>query len=896
MPITLLQGKKAYNQPDPYLVREQLEFLQEEFRKHGAAFWMRSMMWILKKNPEPDTKQYVPSAQWMRRLVPFKYNRIQYDLERTMGPRNICCKPRQAGYCVDGDAEVVLPNGRVIKYRKLTKNRRVLDEFGQSIPIKKVYIIPDFAHEYKGRAITVLSTAQANGVTVAPNHPWLTQRGMVEAQHLTTSDYLAQPMHKLSTSTMLKPRETGVVAGLKFGGVNIKDCSITVRKSSPEKRSYVEVHTLPRVRAVLHGQRLHGSKTSKWILNALGERYMTDAVFKYGREFLVGLLEGWLVGRGHWLRRSIAVKTSRVVEINIIRQVCLALGVGLPYLDGKTLRFDGDCYDRLHDLLYGGKRVDDGKRHDQYVDGAYTYVRVRKTVKTKCAEFFDIEVDSDSHLYWLPIGLTHNTTFFILRRLLLPAILEPGSGGLLISQTHGYAAQHFRILQRGYRYMGVVDPINHVKNAFAKQLKEHLLHLKYSNRKELIFDQIDSSILVESAEVEEAGQGITLSHLVATEVPRWPGNPEETLANLKEAVAAGGTIDQEGTPNGQGGYFFEEYNRAKRGGKDVEFIAHFHEWFWHDEYRLEPAMGESELDEEERRKKMLFDLDMEQMTWRRKKMVQLRHNFKEKYPEDDVSCWLSLSRMFFDSEIANARTAELSVYKPLSVERNGEIVFFQKPIRGRKYVLGGDPAEGKQINNEESDWSAAKIIDEETGEDCCAYRAKCPPEDFGQDCVELCEYYNNAMAVIERNNHGGTVILAMREAGFGNVYKHREWTKRDRRRMGKNQNQGDAKQWMEFEGWPENVKTRKILMNKAAEFLRHYPEYVWDYDLMSEIATFVYDEKGVPKAMENYHDDRVFAWALAHIGRLVNLGYIDPLTWKTRRYGETEDETESEAA
>src|ERR1039458_7889885 len=510
MPITLLQGKKAYNQPDPYLVREQLEFLQEEFRKHGAAFWMRSMMWILKKNPEPDTKQYVPSAQWMRRLVPFKYNRIQYDLERTMGPRNICCKPRQAGYCVDGDAEVVLPNGRVIKYRKLTKNRRVLDEFGQSIPIKKVYIIPDFAHEYKGRAITVLSTAQANGVTVAPNHPWLTQRGMVEAQHLTTSDYLAQPMHKLSTSTMLKPRELGVVAGLKFGLARIAACSITVCKSSPEKRSYVEVHTLPRVRAVLHGQRLHGSKTNKWIMNALGERYMTDAVFKYGREFLVGLLEGWLVGRGHWLRRSITVKTSRIVEINLIRQVCLALGVGLPYLDGETLRFDGDCYDRLNDLLYGGKRVDDGKRRDQYVDGAYIYVRVCKTTKTKCAEFFDIEVDSDSHLYWLPIGLTHNTTFFINRRLFLPAILDPGSGGLLISQTHGYAAQHFRILQRAYRYVGVVDPIDYEKNLLSRQLKENLLHLRYSNRKELIFDQIDSSILVESAEVEEAGQGITL--------------------------------------------------------------------------------------------------------------------------------------------------------------------------------------------------------------------------------------------------------------------------------------------------------------------------------------------------------------------------------------------------
>jgi hypothetical protein len=48
--------------------------------------------------------------------------------------------------------------------------------------------------------------------------------------------------------------------------------------------------------------------------------------------------------------------------------------------------------------------------------------------------------------------------------------------------------------------------------------------------------------------------------------------------------------------------------------------------------------------------------------------------------------------------------------------------------------------------------------------------------------------------------------------------------------------------------------------------------------------------------MEGYHDDRVFAWALAHIGRQVNLGYVDPLNFRVRRYGEIEEETEPEAA
>src|SRR5262249_3026515 len=210
-----------------------------------------------------------------------------------------------------------------------------------------------------------------------------------------------------------------------------------------------------------------------------------------------------------------------------------------------------------------------------------------------------------------------------------------------------------------------------------------------SNRKEIVFDQLDSRILIESAEIEEAAQGFTLNHVVCTEVARWPHNPEETMANMKEAIAAGGTLDIESTPNGMGGYYFEEYKRAERGGKDAEFKAFFHPWFWHDEYRIKEGMlredddegGEPDeyLNEEEKRKRELFQLDLEQMTWRRKKMVSLRHNFKEKYPEDSTTCFLTSGRLFFDQEIMAARIAELSVYKPLDVLRNSEVTIFRKP-------------------------------------------------------------------------------------------------------------------------------------------------------------------------------------------------------------------------
>jgi hypothetical protein len=494
------------------------------------------------------------------------------------------------------------------------------------------------------------------------------------------------------------------------------------------------------------------------------------------------------------------------------------------------------------------------------------------------------------------------TTFFINTRLYLPALIEPGSGGLLMSQNSRYATAHFGILKRAHRYVGCIDPWKQELNVLHRQLLQHLLHTSSSNRKEIIFDQLDSRILIESAEVPEAGQGFTLNHVVCTEVARWPGNPEETMANMKEAIAEGGTLDIESTPNGLGGYYCEEFKRAELGGKDCEFRAFFHPWFWHDEYRIEQdSLEEEELNEEEQRKQQLFNLSLEQMTWRRKKMVSLRHNFKEKYPEDSTTCFLTSGRLFFDQEILAARIAELSVYKPLSIERNGEVVVFQKPKPGRLYIFGMDPAEGKgiiQAGTEVGDWSCGKMIDQETGEECLSYRSRLAPEDFAADGVEICQYYNDAMFACERNNHGGTVILAARELGYGNIYRHREWHRRSGGPRREQTKAGQASQRVvEFEGWPTNVKTRKILLNKLGWFIRNHPETIWDMALVQECFTFIYDEHGRPAAMEGYHDDGVFAAAIAHAVRLVNLGYLDPLTYRSvggyGTFSDTEEDMET---
>lgn len=180
---------------------------------------------------------------------------------------------------------------------------------------------------------------------------------------------------------------------------------------------------------------------------------------------------------------------------------------------------------------------------------------------------------------------TGGTTYFLLRRLLLNAILQGGIGALLISQTSEDAQIHFQILRRAYRLIGAENPGGtDEENDLCTALKANLLHAEYSNRRELIFDYLDSNIRIASAEVEESGQGVTLHHIVASEYARWPGDPEATLSNVMGALVPGGTLDRESTANGAAGPFYEACLRAMNNPKLSDSKLHYYSWWWDDGY------------------------------------------------------------------------------------------------------------------------------------------------------------------------------------------------------------------------------------------------------------------------------------------------------------------------
>jgi hypothetical protein len=510
-----------------------------------------------------------------------------------------------------------------------------------------------------------------------------------------------------------------------------------------------------------------------------------------------------------------------------------------------------------------------------------------------------IQLDIEEHIGQYNICLKPRqiglTTWFLLRRIFVPALLTTGTNGFLISQSSQKATEHFSIVKRALKFIAAVNLQDPSQNDLSIALQQNLLHTAYSNRKEVIFDQIGNTISIGTAEVEEAGQGATLHHVVASEVSRWPGNPEETLANVKEAITLDGTLDIEATANGAGGYFYEEFFRAER--KESEFTAHFHQWWYEPEYRLPLTLVQQmemvkDLASDEQKLIDLYKLDLEQIAFRRLKKKSLRHNFDEKYPETAIGCFLVQGTGFFDKEVLTARYLELQAYKPLQSRGNGTIKIFIKRIPGRNYVLGADPAAGKQITSDSSDFSSAVVIDLDTGEQQASYRAKLPPEDFGLDLVDLGTLYNNALIAVERGvgadagGDGGTVIMTIKNQKYGNLYKHKEHWK-DRRKR-------NAGGFMIQDGLPMSGRTRPIALNKFKFIVDNYPELIHDKRTVEQCLTFVRTEKGRPEASPGNHDDDVLCNAIAQLARQAALGNFDPLISKAEKYGQTPAEEREE--
>lgn len=145
-----------------------------------------------------------------------------------------------------------------------------------------------------------------------------------------------------------------------------------------------------------------------------------------------------------------------------------------------------------------------------------------------------------------------------------------------------------------------------------------------ASAKELHFSDLDSGYLVATAGSKGVGRGWGgVQYFHGSEVAFWP-NAEDHLAAIGQTVpnASGTEIIFESTANGVGNLFHSMWQDAERGKSEFEAI--FVPWFWQDEYRL-PVPPGFVMDADEAEYAELYDLDLQQVAWRR---VKIRDEFR----------------------------------------------------------------------------------------------------------------------------------------------------------------------------------------------------------------------------------------------------------------------------
>ena len=406
-------------------------------------------------------------------------------------------------------------------------------------------------------------------------------------------------------------------------------------------------------------------------------------------------------------------------------------------------------------------------------------------------------------------------------RFFLRTITRPGTLTLQVAHTQESAEEIFRIVHR-------------FLDCLPEELRAGPLRTSRDNTRQIEFAEIDSQYRVVTAGDRNAGRGLTVQNLHCSELARWPGDPAEILAGLRAALAPGAEMILESTPDGVGGCFYEEWQKAAETG----MVRHFFPWWMEPRYRA-GAVPREDLTEEERELVARHGLTLEQIGFRRQVRANFRGLARQEYAEDEESCFRTSGNSVFELAAIDGRLKDLPA--PVEQRRNGELEIWLPPLPGKDYLVAVDPAGG----GSEGDYSAAQVLEMETALQCAEFAGHVGGLELATVVTDLAAEYNHAWLVVERNNHGsGVLALAETVCRYGRVY----------RQAGQ-------------PGWLTHSVSRPAMIARLDAALVEKPGCFMSRRLLAECRGFVRLPDGRTGARAGMHDDRVMAMAIALAAR-----------------------------
>lgn len=243
-------------------------------------------------------------------------------------------------------------------------------------------------------------------------------------------------------------------------------------------------------------------------------------------------------------------------------------------------------------------------------------------------------------------GRQQGCSTYIGGRFFHKATRKVGQSVFILSHQAETTKKLFRIVERFYEHTpGPLRP-------------EH----RIANRREFIFEGLDSEYTVGTAGSKDVGRGGTIQLFHGSEAAFWENTDDIQTGILQSVALEPGTESiLESTGNGMGNMFYDMCMAAVAG--DSHYMVVFIPWYWQEEYTLDrPHNDKTELSKEEKTYQATYGLTTGQMYWRRAKIAEFKSDwkFKQEYPANLMEAFQTSGDTFIDpANIMAARASKV---------------------------------------------------------------------------------------------------------------------------------------------------------------------------------------------------------------------------------------------
>jgi hypothetical protein len=409
---------------------------------------------------------------------------------------------------------------------------------------------------------------------------------------------------------------------------------------------------------------------------------------------------------------------------------------------------------------------------------------------------------------------------------------------------------------------------------------------RYNEQRVLFNDRakgtVDSELKTQTVQPgrENKGRGLGITNLHGTEVPYWKGKQRKAAIALIEA-AAGGEVVLEFTAGGvEYGHSVYQQAKAKRNG----WTAHFYQWWWKREYRIEGARfhrlkrndrdswvllkpGESvrqvklEQAQVTRRERVVAYLILrhlrkldyvagpvrwhlpevaEYIAWRRGKIRDIgEKSFLIDYPESDRECFEQTGRSVIPLQYLKVTCSP------------------SEPVPGHEYLVSVDTSAGLESGNP----AAIQVIDIWTGRQAFEEKLRRSPDLLGDRVAEVSDWFNGARIVVERNNTGYATIARLKELGYADrLYKHLD----AKQRRAVDDGRKSIEEVMEEAqyGFPTDKVNKPLAGLALEEAVRSGDLGLSSQEFCTQAMTVCWNDSGSFAALSGHEDDLFMALAI----------------------------------